>query len=123
MFQRTMQLFVLAAGSVAAFGAQAAKHEKVTDCIDLTDAHSFKRGGSQYLYIADAGAHYRVSFVGGECGEMRSTAQLSFKTGDEAGRVCPKDTKLWANGLSCRVNGIEKLSSEDFQRLTRKRRT
>ena len=120
MFQRTMFAIALAALS---FGAQAAKHEKVTDCLDLSEAHSFKRGGSQYLYIADGGQHYRVSFTNGECGEMRSTAQLSFKTGDAMNRVCPKDTKLWANGVSCKVNGIEKLSADDYKRLTRKRRT
>ena len=122
MFQRTMHALAFAL-VVAAPSAQAERHEKVTDCLDLSAAHTFKRGGSQYLYIADGGQHYRVSFAGGECGEMRSTAQLSFKTGDTADRVCPKDSRLWANGQSCKVNGIEKLSAEDYQRLTRKRRT
>ena len=123
MFQRTMQTLALVLGAFAAGGAQAAQHEKVTDCIDLSDARSFKRGGSQYLYIADGTEHYRVSFAGGACGEMRSTSQLSLKTGDQLNRMCPKDSKLVANGLACKVNGIEKLSAEDYQRLTRKRRT
>ena len=122
MFQRTMHAFALALVATS-FGAQAAQHERVTECVDLSDAHHFKRGGSQYLYIADGADHYRVSFANGECGEMRNTAKLGFKTGDTADRVCPKGTNLWANGLSCRVNGIHKLSEEDYQRLTRKRRT
>ena len=123
MFQRTMQTLVLVLGAFAACGAQAAQHEKVTDCVELSDARSFKRGGSQYLYIADGGEHYRVSFAGGDCGEMRNTSKLALRTGDQVNRVCPKDSKLVANGIACKVNGIEKLTAEDFQRLTRKRRT
>lgn len=123
MFHKTIRALAFALAAAASVGASAAQHEKITDCVDLSDARSFKRGGSQYLYIADGSEHYRVSFAGGECGEMRSTAQLSLKTGDTANRVCPKDSKLWANGLSCKVNGIEKLGADDYARLTRKRRT
>lgn len=123
MFQRTMQMLVLALGTFAAFGAQAAKHEKVTHCIELTDAHSFKRNGPQFLYIADAGEHYRVSFAGGECGEMRGASRLSFRTGEATDRICPRSSKLWANGPLCKVSGIEKLSAEDYRRLTRNRRS
>lgn len=123
MFHRRLQGFVFAVAGLATFGAQGAPHEKVTECIDLSAAHDFKRGGSQFLYIADGDDHYRVSFAGGECGEMRSTARLAFKTGATRGRMCPKGSSLWANGLSCRVSGIQKLSAEDYERLTRKRRT
>lgn len=123
MFQRTMQMLALALGTLATFGAQAAKHEKVTHCIELSEARSFKRTGPQFLYVSDAGQHYRVSFAGGECGEMRGASRLDFKTGEASGRICPKGSKLWANGPLCKVSGIEKLSAEDYQRLTRKRRT
>jgi hypothetical protein len=123
MFQRTMRNLALALATVASFGASAATHEKVGECIDLSDARSFKRGGSQYLYIADGAEHYRLSFTGGDCGEMRNTSKLTLRTGDSENRICPKDTKLVANGLSCKVSGIEKLPAEDYARLTRKRRT
>ena len=123
MIQRTMRLLALALATVASFGAGAASHEKVGECVDLSDARSLKRGGSQYLYIADGAEHYRLSFAGGECGDMRSTSRLTLKTGDTDNRICPKDTRLVANGRTCKVSGIEKLPAEDFARLTRKRRT
>ena len=63
MIQRTMRHLILALAAVASFGASAGTHEKVGDCVDLSDARSFKRGGSQYLYIADGAEHYRLSFV------------------------------------------------------------
>ena len=123
MIQRTMRHLALALATVASFGASAATHEKVADCVDLSDARSFKRGGSQYLYIADGAEHYRLSFAGGDCGDMRNTSKLSLKTGDADNRICPKDTRLVANGRTCKVSTIEKLPAEDFARLTRKRRT
>lgn len=123
MIQRTMRHLALALAAAASFGASAATHEKVADCVDLSDARSLKRGGSQYLYIADGAEHYRLSFVGGDCGDMRSTSKLTLKTGDDVNRICPKDTKLVANGRVCKVNAIEKLDAEDFARLTKKRRT
>lgn len=123
MIQRTMRHLALALATIASFGASAATHEKVSECVDLSDARSLKRGGSQYLYIADGAEHYRLSFAGGDCGDMRSTSRLVLKTGDTANRICPKDTKLVANGRTCKVSTIEKLPAEDFARLTRKRRT
>jgi hypothetical protein len=122
MFQHTMQTLALVLGVFAAGAVQAAAHEKLTECVDLSEARSFKRGGSQYLYISDGGEHYRVSFASGDCGEMHGTRRLALQTGDRVNRVCPQDSKLVADGASCRVGGIEKLSAEDYQRLTRKRR-
>ena len=123
MIQRTMRHLALALAAVASFGASAASHEKLDECVELSEARSFKRGGSQYLYIADGAEHYRLSFVGGDCGDMRNTSKLSLKTGDATNRICPKDTKLVANGRTCKVSSIEKLDADVYARLTKKRRT
>jgi hypothetical protein len=97
-------------------------YEKRIDFVDLSDARSFKRAGSQYLYAADGSEHYRVSFVGGACGAMHNTNQLSLESGDQANRARPDDSKPIAKNQACRINGIEKLGTDDYQRLTRKRR-
>jgi hypothetical protein len=123
MILRTMRHLTLAVATVASVGASAASHEKVTDCVDLSDARSLKRGGSQYLYVADGAEHYRLSFAGGDCGEMRSTSKLTLKTGDDINRICPKAGRLVANGHVCKVNTIEKLDADSYARLTRKRRS
>jgi len=124
MFQRTIQLTFLAlAGLACAGAASAARHEKVTECVDLSQARSFQRAGTQHLYIADGGDHYRLSFMGNACGPMRNTSKLELRTGETTNRICPQDTRLRANGHNCRVSGIERLTAEDYQRLTRKRRS
>lgn len=115
--------FLALAGLACAGAAHAAKHEKVTDCVDLSESRSFKRAGTQHLYIADGGQHYRLSFRDNACGPMRNTSKLELRTGDTTNRMCPEDTRLRANGHTCRVSGIERLTAEDYQRLTRKRRT
>jgi hypothetical protein len=121
MTQRTMCAILLAVGATLSVSANAA-NQKLSECVDLSEARSLKRAGAQYLYVADGSEHYRLSFAGGSCGQMTVTSKLSLKTGDDENRICPSDTKLVANGHNCRVSGVELLAQEDFARLTRRQR-
>jgi hypothetical protein len=121
MIRRSLLTVTLVLGALFSLPALALKGEKVEQCVDLDGGHQLHRSGSQYLYIKNGADHYRLSFQGGRCGPMAVTSKLTIQTGEQNDRICPADTRVMAKGTRCRVNGIERIESEDYARLTRKR--
>lgn len=90
-------------------------------CVSFSDARQTARFGSQYLLVRDGDKHYRVGFVGNQCGAMSLAGKLTLVTGDETNKLCTDKGRVTTRGGSCRVNAVDEIDAKEFARLTRRR--
>lgn len=115
---RVAALLALAAAATTAHATTGG--EPMEECVDLSASHAVHRSGSQYLLVADSEAHYRVEMVD-SCGTLPLASRFAISTNGQAGRLCPVGTRVKTNLDSCRVRAVERIDSDTYARLRRKR--
>ncbi|HVI26641.1 MAG TPA: hypothetical protein VM576_10720 [Xanthomonadaceae bacterium] len=112
-----LPLLLLAGAACAADGAK----QPLSDCTDIAPQHEAFRFGTQYLFVKDGDAHYRLSFGSG-CGALTTATQVTVQTDGQANRLCPKNTRVETRSGICSARQIDLISAESYARYQRKAR-
>ncbi len=90
--------------------------ESVTQCVSLGNSQEIVRSaGGQQFFLKDGDSHYRVGFAH-SCDSIMTTPSVEISTNGEVNQLCPEGTKVKTKRDSCRVEAVETISAEEFDR-------
>ena len=91
-------------------------------CVKFSEQRETVYHGGEHLLVRDQGQHFRVSFVGRQCGEIPAAAKLRLHSGGEKDVLCAGKGKVSARTGSCRVAEVEPIDADTFAQQSRRRR-
>ena len=95
--------------------------QPLSECTDISAQHEAFRFGTQYLFVKDGDAHYRLSFGNG-CGALTTATQVTIQADGQANRLCPKSTRVETRAGVCSARQIDRIGAESYARYQRKAR-
>lgn len=119
-----MRHFLSAIAIVAfhcAIPAARAQQPAAEGCIVLSTGHQAARFGSQYLFVRDGDAYYRIEFPGDSCAALRS-ASVTISTGGQPLTLCRQGTRVSSRAGSCAVDRYVPTDAKDYERHARRSR-
>lgn len=91
-------------------------------CIALSAQHRAVRSGSQFLFIRDGDAHYRIEFANGSCDALNS-GSIAIATKKQPRLLCEEGTIVSSRSGTCAVNRYVPIGADEYQRYARRSRS